>query len=188
VLKAIKRLSLLRGDKVMVAGQGPIGLMFTRLLKIQGIKVIATDLLESRLKLARHFGAKWTSVPSTLDFRRSPTLDAAILAVPSDAALREAVHSVRGAGQIMLFAHTKRGAVTELDLSSVCVDEKALLGSYSADLTLQREVARLVFSRQLDVQQLITHRFPLGAASEAIKLASHPSAESLKIVVLPSAA
>src|SRR5712672_2105106 len=59
VLKAVKRLNLLRGDKVLVAGQGPIGLMFTRLLALRGMKVLATDLLYSRLELARKFGAKW---------------------------------------------------------------------------------------------------------------------------------
>src|SRR2546427_1497670 len=60
VLKAIKRLALLRGDTVLVAGQGPIGLMFTRLLTLQGMKVVATDRLASRLQLARELGAKWT--------------------------------------------------------------------------------------------------------------------------------
>src|SRR6266404_4338557 len=59
VLKAVKQLTLLGGDTVLVAGQGPIGLMFTRLLTLQGAKVIATDLLETRLRLAREFGAKW---------------------------------------------------------------------------------------------------------------------------------
>src|SRR4030095_13978878 len=59
VLKAVKRLNLLRGDTVLVAGQGPIGLMFTRLLKLRGIKVFATDLLDSRLQLAKEFGAHW---------------------------------------------------------------------------------------------------------------------------------
>src|SRR5262245_20043536 len=63
VLKAVKRLKLLRGDVVLVAGQGPIGLMFTRLLALQGAKVIASDLLDSRLKLARRFGAKWLCNP-----------------------------------------------------------------------------------------------------------------------------
>src|SRR5438445_4021980 len=60
VLKAIKRLALLNGDTVLVAGQGPIGLMFTRLLTLRGMKVLATDLLEPRLKLAKKFGARWT--------------------------------------------------------------------------------------------------------------------------------
>ncbi len=59
VLKAVRRLSLLRGDVVLVAGQGPIGLMFTRLLQLAGAQVIATDLLEPRLRLAKKFGAKW---------------------------------------------------------------------------------------------------------------------------------
>src|SRR5437764_878952 len=49
VFKAVKRLKLLRGDIVLVAGQGPIGLMFTRLLALRGINVIASDLLDSRL-------------------------------------------------------------------------------------------------------------------------------------------
>src|SRR4029077_7001620 len=58
VLKAVKRLALLCGDVVLVAGQGPIGLMFTRLLALRGISVIATDLFQTRLKLARKLGAK----------------------------------------------------------------------------------------------------------------------------------
>src|SRR5438067_13927226 len=57
VLKAVKRLDLLKGDTALVAGQGPIGLMFTRLLTLAGVKVTATDLLDTRLKMAREFGA-----------------------------------------------------------------------------------------------------------------------------------
>ena len=60
ILKAVHRLNLLPGDAVLVAGQGPIGLMFTKILQLRGIRVLATDLLESRLKLAKKFGAKWT--------------------------------------------------------------------------------------------------------------------------------
>src|SRR5215469_9266721 len=58
VLKAVKRLALLPGDNVLVAGQGPIGLMFTKLLQLSEMNVLASDLLESRLKLAKKFGAK----------------------------------------------------------------------------------------------------------------------------------
>jgi len=200
VLKAVKRLALLPGDNVLVAGQGPIGLMFTRLLQLRGMNVLATDLLESRLRLAKEFGAKWTQnvgqascLSSSKKEKNSsngdrrdacPTLqDAAVLAVPSDAALKHAFKVVRGAGQILLFAHTKRGALTEVDLASVCVDEKDLVGSYSADFTIQKEVARLVFSRQMDVRGLITHRFALDHTAEAVELASHPTVESLKVIV-----
>ena len=190
VLKAVNRLALLRGDVVWVAGQGPIGLMFTRLLALRGVSVLATDLLESRLRLARAFGARWTLRAGQTDFAervqrltRGRGLDAAVIAVPSDAVVQEAQALVRGAGQILLFAHTRRGALAGVDLAGICVDEKDLLGSYSADFTLQKEVARLVFGRQLDVRPLVTHRFPLEQTAAAVELAAHPVAESLKIMV-----
>ena len=58
VLKAVKRLALLKGDCVLVAGQGPIGLLFTQLLTATRMKVIAIDLLDQRLNRARDFGAR----------------------------------------------------------------------------------------------------------------------------------
>ena len=58
-----------------------------------------------------------------------------------------------------------------------------LLGSYSADFTLQAEVAKLVFSRTLDVRPLLTHTFPLAATAAAVNLAAHPTPESLKVLV-----
>jgi L-iditol 2-dehydrogenase len=209
VLKAVKRLNLLRGDKVLVAGQGPIGLMFTKILQLRDVNVLATDLLESRLKLAKKFGAKWTfkigrsrreealTKKSEIDKRlvtSSPTiksLDAAIIAVPSDDAVTQALQLVRGGGRILLFAHTKRASNLQpstfyLQLSSICLDEKDLIGSYSSDFTLQGEVARLIFSRRLDVRPLITHRFSLEQTSAAVDLASRPTPDSLKIIVVPS--
>jgi L-iditol 2-dehydrogenase len=72
---------------------------------------------------------------------------------------------------------------SKLDFSSICLDEKDLLGSYSADFTLQGEVARLVFSRQLDVRRLISHRFPLEQTAAAVALAASPTPDSLKILV-----
>jgi L-iditol 2-dehydrogenase len=229
VLKAVKRLALLRGDTVLVAGQGPIGLMFTRLLALQGMRVVATDLLPTRLKLAREFGAvavhrpesrvlsleskvripefkgqrpkskgqphasRFTHLATRITDRTLTTLvhqltrgrglDAAVIAVPSDSVVREAQAMVRGAGQVLLFSHTRRGDQTPLDLATVCVDEKDLIGSYSADFRLQAEVARLVFTRKLDARRLITHRFPLDQTAATIRLASHPTAESLKLVV-----
>jgi len=212
VLKAVKRLNLLRGDAVLVAGQGPIGLMFTRVLALRGIRVLASDLLDSRLELARQFGAKWimnagsagsgkapedwrTPRPRGTDFACRTAelvkrltggrgLDAAVIAVPSDEVVREAQQLVRGGGQVLLFSHTRRSTETSLDLATICVDEKDLIGSYSADFLLQREVARLVFSRKLDVRRLITHQFSLEETAAAIALASGPTVESLKIVVV----
>lgn len=186
VLKAVRRLHLRRGDAVLVAGQGPIGLMFTRLLVLEGMRVLATDLFESRLKLARQFGARWTRLAKGGEGGTpapNVVLDAAVIAAPSDALVLQAQESVRGGGQILLFSHTRRGVQTALDLATICVDEKDLLGSYSSDFLLQLEVARLVFWRKLDVRPLITHQFPLEQTAAAIELASRPTASSLKVVV-----
>jgi L-iditol 2-dehydrogenase len=190
VLKAVNRLSLLKNDTVLVVGQGPIGLMFTRLFRIAGMRVVATDLLDQRLALARRWGASAAFRADTAEWpaglenlTRGRGLDAAVVTAPSDAAVRQAHQLVRGAGQVLVFAHTHRGRQGAIDLSAVCVDEKDLLGSYSSDFTLQQEVARLVFSRAVAVERLITHRFPLEKTAEAVELASQPSPDSLKILV-----
>lgn len=190
VLKAVKRLRLLPGDTVLVAGQGPIGLMFTRLLALQGAAVLATDLMPERLAWARRLGARSVvrgdapDLPERVARRtRGRGLDAAVVAVPSDAVVRQALELVRGAGQVLLFAHTRRGEALSVDGAAVCVDEKDLIGSYSADITLQREVARLVFGRQLDVRPLVTHQFPLTQTAAAVALAAQPQPDALKVVV-----
>jgi L-iditol 2-dehydrogenase len=189
VLKAVKRLSLLRGDSVLVAGQGPIGLLFTKILSLRGMKVVATDLLEPRLKLALKWGATraFNAGKDTLikDIRSAvPRLDAAVIAVASETAVLEAMELVRGSAQILLFAHTRKGVRSQVDLSCICLEEKDLIGSYSSDYTLQKEVASLVFSRRLDIRNVITHTFPLCQTAAAIALASRPSGESLKVIVV----
>jgi L-iditol 2-dehydrogenase len=83
VLKAVRRLSLRRGDVVLVAGQGPIGLMFTRLLQLAGARVLATDLLEARLKLARQFGARWTALVGRARHSESVSKPRAAISSPS---------------------------------------------------------------------------------------------------------
>ncbi len=190
VLKGIKRLDLLPGDVALVVGQGPIGLMFTRLLHLRGVKVIASDLLPSRLRLARAFGARWTLRGGERDFadrvRRLTSVagvDAVVIAVPIDRVVREALELVRGGGKVLIFAHTLRGAGCEVDLSAVCMDEKDLIGSYSSDLGLQREAARLVFSRRFDVRTLITDTLPLQRTAEGIRRAASPASASLKIMI-----
>jgi L-iditol 2-dehydrogenase len=189
VLKAVKRLALLPGDTVLVAGQGPIGLLFTRLLTLRGMNVLATDLWPSRLQMARDFGASTPGEKlddSVKRLTRGCGLDAAVIAVPRDEVVFQAQRLVRGGGQVLLFSHTRRGNRTAVDLATVCVDEKDFIGSYSADYTLQNEVARLVFSRELDAHRLVTHQFPLEQTAAAVALASKPTADSLKVVVLAS--
>jgi L-iditol 2-dehydrogenase len=190
VLKGIRGLSLLKGDTVWVAGAGPIGLLFVGMLSGLGMRVVATDLIESRRQLARRWGA-WRALdgadPNLVDSLRALTrgrgVDATVVCVPVDAVVAQAQAALRGGGTTLLFAHTLRGKTAPVDLGTVCVDEKGLMGSYSSDFTLQKEVARWVFSRRVDVRNLITHRFPLAETAAAVALAARPSEDSLKILV-----
>jgi L-iditol 2-dehydrogenase len=189
VLKGVNRLNVLPGDKVLVAGQGPIGLLFTKLLALKDIKVVATDLYESRLRTSRKWGAWKTLQPNQTEAfmgKIAPKgLDAAVITVPSDPVVYQAEKLLRGGGQLLLFAHTRRGEPSQVDFSTICVDEKDYLGSYSSDFTLQEVVAGLVFSGKIPVLNLITDIFPLEKTAEAIALAAQPREESFKIVVSP---
>ena len=86
----------------------------------------------------------------------------------------------------MLFASTQHGEAP-FDPAAVCMDEKTLLGSYSASVELQAESVRLVFGKELDLTKLISHRYPLSQAVEALELAAHPQPDSMKIVIQPGA-
>jgi len=67
------------------------------------------------------------------------------------------------------------------------MDEKTLMGSYSASVDIQDETVGLVFNGSIDFTKLISHRFPLSEAVEAIRLAANPQPDSMKIVIQPGA-
>jgi L-iditol 2-dehydrogenase len=92
--------------------------------------------------------------------------------------------AVRPGGRILLFAQTQHGEAA-FDPAAVCVDEKTLLGSYSASVDLQDESVRIVMDKELALEELISHRFPLTHAVEALDLAAHPQPDSMKIVIQP---
>jgi len=85
----------------------------------------------------------------------------------------------------LLFAQTVPGEMIPIDASRICVEEKRLIGSYSASVELQQKSADLIFTRKINVARLVSHRFALELLSEGIHLASHPSDHSLKVVIQP---
>ncbi len=194
-MKAVQRLDPKKGETVSIYGQGPIGLIFTQLIALQKAKVRAFDLLPSRRALALKMGAQEALDPRRRFSRPSATktktakvkggLDAAILAVPSEAAFQHALESLRPGGRMLLFAHTKRIDTLSVEAARICVDEITLLGSYSSSVDVQPDVSRLIFSRKLKVAPLVTHRYPLSQIQKAIERASRPSRQSLKVLVAP---
>jgi L-iditol 2-dehydrogenase len=193
-LKGIENLQLLPQETVLVIGQGPIGIILGVLAQRTGAKVITSDLYQQRLTIGGSFGLKHSLDASRQrvievirEMTRGRGADAVILAVGGTGLIGTAMDAARPGGRVLLFAQTVRGEVT-IDPAAVCMDEKTLLGSYSASIDLQEESVRFVMSRKMDLARLISHRFPLSNSVEALQLAARPKPDSLKIVIQPGCA
>lgn len=190
-LKAVELLGLRADDTIAVLGQGPIGLIFTMLASRVSNTVLATDTIDFRRQLSNTFGASAFD-PRGVQFEttvRAKTegrgADAVIVATNVRGVVEEALRISRPGARILLFAQTSAAERIEVCGADICVGERALLGCYSADIDLQAESARLVFSGELPVGQLISHRLPLDEIEQGIAIARNPTSSSLKVVIHP---
>jgi len=190
-LKGIQTLGLKRGETVLVIGQGPIGIILGVLAKSAGARVFTSDLFAQRLTIGERFGltnsidaSREDAVGRIRELTAGRGADAVILAVAGNGLIRPAMDAARPGGRVLLFAQTQRSEAI-IDPAGVCVDEKSLLGSYSASVDLQEESARFVLDREMDLESLYSHRFPLSDAVAALKLAAHPQPETMKIAIQP---
>ena len=190
-MKGVETLRLVLGETVLVIGQGPIGIILSVLARRCGSRVITTDLFPQRLTIAKTFGLNENIDASTSDTVQSIKemtegrgADAVILAVAGDGLIRPAMDATRPGGRVLLFAQTQHGEAT-IDPAGVCVDEKSLLGSYSASVDLQDESSRFVLGREMELERLISHRFALTDSIDALHLAAHPKPDSMKVVIQP---
>jgi L-iditol 2-dehydrogenase len=188
-LKGIERLGVVRDETILVIGQGAIGILLGVLAKRAGARVVTTDLHPERLTMSKRFGldaaldaSRTNTVEAIRELTEGRGADAAILAVGGNGLIRTAIDAVRPGGRVMLFAQTVRGEAT-VDPASICVDEKTLLGSYSASIESQEDTVNFVMNGEIDLEGLISHRFPLSRGVEALSLAAHPQPDSMKIVV-----
>lgn len=190
-LKGIESLRLRPDDTVLVIGAGPIGTILAGLAGQAGAQIVISDLFPQRLKIAEEFGVAGTIEASRVnpverirELTEGRGADVVILAVGGNALIQQAIAAARPGGQVMLFAQTVHSEAA-FDPAAVCVDEKTLVGSYSASVDLQDRSAELVFSGQVELERLISHRFTLKGAVEALALAANPQPDSMKIVIQP---
>ena len=192
--KAIHLLALEPDDTVLVIGQGSIGILLAALARRTGASVLTSDLYPERHAIARSFGlehpidARGDVVAACKAATQGRGVDVALVAVGADALIQQAMDAIRPGGRVMLFASTQHGTAP-FDPAAVCMDEKTLMGSYSASVAIQQEAIDLVFSGfrdgSLDLTRLISHRFNLDECAKAIRLASNPEPDSMKIVIKP---
>lgn len=190
--KAVQKARVAAGENVVVIGQGPMGLLLMLLCRLAGAAVFTTDLMPERRAKSLRLGATAALDPSggSLDEEiRARTdgrgADAILVAVPSPTVVAEALALARPGGRVLLFAQNDPEMRIEFPAAAVGVEEKEILGSYSAAVDLQVESAELVFSRRLSVRELVSHRFPLDQIEQALALAARPAGGSLKVVITP---
>src|ERR1700735_2918459 len=189
-LKAVRKARVAKNEMVLVVGQGPIGMLLMLLAKYEGGEVFTSDPMRGRRAASLRFGAKGSFDPTRQNLSeeiRNRTDgrggDVVMVAVPSPALVPEALALARPGGRILLFAHNDPVMQLEFPAAAVGVEEKEILGSYSAAVDDQDESAALVFERKLPVRELISHRFPLAQIGEALELAARPADDTLKVVI-----
>ena len=189
-LKAVRKARVAAGEDVLVIGQGPIGMLLMILAKNEGATVYTSDPMAGRRAASIRLGAAEAFDPAKTDLlaemRRRTSgrgADAVLLAVPNATLVPEALSIARPGGRVLLFAHNDPVLQLEFPAAAVGVEEKEILGSYSASVDDQEESAALVFKRRVPVRELISHRFPLEQIADALELAAHPKHDTLKVII-----
>jgi L-iditol 2-dehydrogenase len=179
-------------ELVLILGQGPIGLLFTMLVRRTGASVVTTDTIPRRRELSSRFGAGASWDPRATDvcaevMARSEGrgADLVIVAASAPGLTDQAMRCSRPGSKILMFAQTSDQERVEFSGADICKQERTVFGAYSASVDLQSESAAMVFSGELPVEDLISDRLPLDRIAEGIDKALHPDGQSMKIVVLP---
>jgi L-iditol 2-dehydrogenase len=106
-----------------------------------------------------------------------------LVAVAHPALVIDALAAARPGGRVLLFAANDPVSKIQFPAAAVGIDEKEILGSYSAAVDIQEAAAGLVLQKKLPVMDIVTHRYSLDKIQEALELAARPTAQSLKILI-----
>jgi threonine dehydrogenase-like Zn-dependent dehydrogenase len=191
VVHACLKLPNLLGLTAVVVGQGPIGLLFTALLRRMGVlRVIAADLLSERLEVALKMGATHTVCGGTVEVAevvRELTAgrgaDLAVEAVGKAETVNEAALLVRRNGTLLAFGVPHR---THYDFAfrDFFFNEGRLINSIGPNVQHDFPIAvELISSGTLDVRPLITHSFRLDQANEAFSFFADRRDGAIKVML-----
>jgi len=190
IAKAVQKARVAAGETVLIAGCGPIGLQFLMVARLNGAKLYTSDPMAVRRAKSLTLGALEAFDPSDgklVEQIKTRTdgrgADAVLVAVAHPAVVIDALAAARPGGRVLLFAANDPVTKIEFPAAAVGIDEKEILGSYSAAADIQDAAADLVLKKKLPVMQIVTHRFPLTRIQEGLELAAKPTAESLKILI-----
>lgn len=182
VVHAVEQLSPKMGDRALVMGAGPIGLMLGRMLKTRG--VVQVDYLE-RLDERRDYAAKEKSGAVFAKLEDVPeksyecVLDATgVSALVSEAATR----FVRSRGKVLIFGVPKPDAEIRLNHYRMCRDEIQIISSFTS-LKNTTQAIDLMKSGAMNVEGLISNKIPLSDTPEFILRMKNGDGKIRKVTV-----
>ena len=190
IVKAVQKARIAADESVLIIGCGPIGLQLLMVANLQGAKLFTSDPMAVRRAKSLTLGAVESFDPSSgklVDGVKTRTdgrgADAVLVAVAHPSVVVEALEAARPGGRVLLFAANDPVTRIEFPASAVGIDEKEILGSYSAAADIQDAAADLLLKKKLPVMEIVTHRFPLARIQEGLELAANPTGDSLKILI-----
>ena len=178
-----------KNDSVAILGVGPTGIMHVLLAKLHGLgKVFCLDLNDFRLNFAKKFETTTIHSGNTnaLEQIKSETanqgVDVVIVSTSSLNALKDAVNFVRKGGTIVMFGVPSKGAKVDLDMSEIYSKGVTIVNSYAASDVDTTHALDLISNKQIDVSQLITHKYNLQECQQAFVHAKSGD-NAMKIII-----
>jgi len=192
VLRGQRIAGIKRGDSVLVIGSGISGILHIHLAKASGAgMVMATDIAEYRLRMAKRFGADkmikaGEDVPKRVsEINKGIPADVVIICAPAPQAIEQALKSVRRGGSVLFFSAADKDVKIPLSVNDTFWrTEVTLASSYAGSPEDHKEALKLIGSGKLKIRDMITHRLPLEKTSEGFRLVAS-GGESLKVIVEP---
>jgi len=178
-----------KNDSVAILGVGPTGIMHVLLAKLYGLgKVFCLDLNDFRLNFAKKFETTTIHSGNTnaLEQINSETanqgVDVVIVSTSSLSALKDAVNFVRKGGTVVMFGVPSKGANVDLDMSEIYSKGVTIVNSYAASDVDTIHALDLISNKQIDVSQLITHKYNLQECQQAFVHAKSGD-NAMKIII-----
>jgi L-iditol 2-dehydrogenase len=189
-MHAASRAPISADDAVLVMGAGTIGLFVLQGAKLRGAaKVIAVDVNEFRLDVARKLGADAVINPAksalkdaVLELTQGQGVNVAIEAVGYAKTFNDAVSLTRMGGYVVAVGNLEKKA--EFDLQELVAREQTFTGSYASAGEF-RQCIDLVASGKINVEPLVSDVMPLKEGQQAFERLLKGNENLLKIVLEP---
>lgn len=180
---------LKKGQSVLVLGCGMSGLLQVQLAKNKGCTVMATDVMEWKLDLARELGAEETipaagDVPGRILNCLGKKADVVLVCTSAVMAVGQAWASVEKGGTVVFFAVPGPEKQVVVPINDFWTKEIRILTSYYCGPPDLREAMALLAAGKIDVDRLITHRLPLEEISRGFRLVLE-GREAIKVIIKP---